>query len=300
MCTCKFCGKFCKSKNGLTVHIKKCPKNPEGTPSKKTIYNYEKELRRQPDGSLKRLPPHKHSEETKRKISKIRKEWLSENKDKHVWKKNSKFVSIPCENFKSFLKSKNINFVEEYEPFQTCNYCIDIAWPDEKIGIEINGNQHYNRDGSLKKYYSDRHLYFENNGWKIFEIHYTKCYNINIEKFEDILNLPIYDKEYVGVYFSKKEKQEMSKKEKELEKIKRQNIKKEKSEELYNQHKKIIENLIYNSGIDFSKYGWSGECKEYLRKRNELFDVNVFKNIKKFFPEFLKQEFVFKRKGSIY
>ena len=30
-----------------------------------------------------------------------------------------------------------------------------------RIGIEINGNQHYERNGKLKKYYQDRHDHIE-------------------------------------------------------------------------------------------------------------------------------------------
>ena len=49
------------------------------------------------------------------------------------------------------------------------------------------------------------------NGWIVFEIHYSKCYNININDFEDILKLPIYDKDYVGKYLSKKEHKKQEK-----------------------------------------------------------------------------------------
>lgn len=90
-------------------------------------------------------------------------------------------------NLKSFLKEKGIKFIEEYEPFNDVNYCVDIAFPDEKIAIEVNGNQHYNKDGSLKDYYQKRHDLFVERGWKIFEIHYTKCYNIDIDYFKNII-----------------------------------------------------------------------------------------------------------------
>ena len=178
-----------------------------------------------------------HTDETKNKLSEIRKKWLSDHKDEHVWKRNSKFKSIPCENLKKYLLSKGINFIEEYEPFNNNNYCLDIAWPDEKIAIEVNGNQHYNNDGSLKEYYKNRHDFFTNNGWKIFEIHYTKCYNIEIKDFNDILNLPIYDKNYVGEYFSHKQK---TAKENEDKAIKRN----KKIEEQNEHDKKIYDSVV--------------------------------------------------------
>lgn len=45
------------------------------------------------------------------------------------------------ENFKQYLRSKNIDFVEEYCPYPNERlFSLDIAWPDEKIAIEINGS----------------------------------------------------------------------------------------------------------------------------------------------------------------
>ena len=174
-----------------------------------------------------------HTDETKKKLSEIRKKWLSNHKDEHVWKRNSKFKSIPCENLKKYLLSKGINFVEEYEPFDDNNYCLDIALPDKKIAIEVNGNQHYNDDGSLKEYYKNRHDFFTNNGWKIFEIHYTKCYNIEIKDFNDILNLPIYDKNYVGAYFSHKQKAEKENEDKIIKRNKKIEEQKEHDKNIY-------------------------------------------------------------------
>lgn len=118
-----------------------------------------------------------HTKETIELMSTLKIKFLKENPDRHPWKKSSKFRSAPCEKFKSFLISNNINFIGEYQPLDDKFYNIDISFPDKKIGIEINGNQHYNRDGSLKQYYKKRHDEIENAGWKLFEIHYSKVYN---------------------------------------------------------------------------------------------------------------------------
>lgn len=106
-------------------------------------------------------PSKTHTNETKIKMSKIRKQWLTDNPD-----------SVPCENFKRVLKDENIDFVEEYQPLKERFFSIDIAFPDKMIGIEINGNQHYNRDGTLKLYYRERHRLIEDAGWKLYEISY--------------------------------------------------------------------------------------------------------------------------------
>lgn len=121
--------------------------------------------------------PRKHSEETKKLLSTIRKEWLKDNPDKHPWKSKEKFVSEPCENLKRILSESGIVFIEEYQPLQDRFYSIDIVLLNQKIGIEVNGNQHYNRNGELKKYYQERHDNITNDGWYLYEIHYSKCYD---------------------------------------------------------------------------------------------------------------------------
>ena len=296
MFKCKFCGKEISNKGCLVLHENNCIKNPNHIPSKTQQKIIDRNNRRGENEKIK-IIGHPHTNETKKILSEKRKQWLLDHKDQHVWRRDSKFLSKPCEHLKSYLKEKGINFVEEYEPFDDVNYCVDIAWPDEKIAIEVNGNQHYNRDGSLSKYYQKRHNLFESRGWKVFEIHYTKCYNININDFEDILKLPIYDKNYVGKYFSKKDKNEKEKN----KKIKENKIlaKQNKKQEIEEQHKQIIYNLINNSGIDFTKSGWSTKAYNYLLERNELWNKGILRCIRKYYPEFLQREDVWKRKGSI-
>lgn len=120
------------------------------------------------------------SNDVKKSISVGRSKYLKENPDKHPWKKHSKFKSKPCEYFKKMLTENNIIFVEEYEPSDDKFYSIDVAFPNKKIGVEINGNQHYNRDGLLKDYYIDRNNFLKNIGWKIIDIHYSVVYNKDI------------------------------------------------------------------------------------------------------------------------
>ena len=335
---CKYCGKTISNKGCLVLHERSCQLNPN---KENIIHKYDnnfiswnKGLTKETSESIKRghdkwmqlynegkikFNPHKWTEEEKKNLSEKRKKWLAEHKDEHVWRRDSKFLSQPCENLKQYLRDKNINFVEEYEPFDDINYCLDIAWPDEKIAIEVNGNQHYNKDGSLSNYYQKRHNLFIERGWKIFEIHYSKCFNININNFEDILNLPIYDKNYVGKYFSKKElkneqkrlnklklKNEKLENKKKQHEIKEQKLKQEQlikdkqKQEIKEKRKQIIYNLINNSGIDFSKSGWSTKATKYLKDRGELWNKIIFRCIRKYYPEFLQRENVYKRKGSKY
>jgi very-short-patch-repair endonuclease len=125
----------------------------------------------------KRDRPTKMSKDAKRQMSESRKKWLKENPDKHPWKRHNKFKSVPCDKFKEKLKSSGFNFIPEYQALEDRFFSIDVAFPDKKIGIEINGQQHYKSDGTLKDYYQDRHDLLVSDGWDIIEIHYSVVYN---------------------------------------------------------------------------------------------------------------------------
>ena len=119
----------------------------------------------------------KHTEEAKKKISEGRKLYLAVNPDKHPWKKADKLKSVSCEKLKAFLKLKGLQFVEEFNPIADRAFAIDIAFPDIKLGIEVNGNQHYQRDGSFHEYYQQRHDLIVAAGWTLIELHYSTCHN---------------------------------------------------------------------------------------------------------------------------
>lgn len=286
---CKYCGKELYNEGCLAYHESRCNSNPNAIISKTKQDKILNKLIRESLG-VKRLPISKQAHINMSIGAKNR---CIKYPYTCGWKGQ---ISKPCENLKQYLRDKGINFVEEYIPLKDRYFSLDIAWPDEKIAIEVNGNQHYNKDGSLKKYYQERHNLLEENGWKIFEIHYSKCYNININDFNDILNLPIYDKDYVGKYFSQKEIKDKQKQ----EELKIKEIKQKQNQETEEQHKQIIYNLINNSGIDFTKSGWSKKATEYLLNRNEMFHKLIFRMIRKYYPEFLQREDVWKRKGSKY
>lgn len=129
--------------------------------------------------TLKSRPPIKLSDETKKKISEGRKKYLAENPDKHGWSNSNHHYSVPCELLKSKLKDSGVSFIEEFQPLreQGRYFSIDIYFPDLKIGWEVNGNQHYESDGSLKPYYQNRHELIEAVGIKLIEIKYHKVFS---------------------------------------------------------------------------------------------------------------------------
>lgn len=227
---------------------------------------------------------HSHTPESKRVLSERRKLYLAENPDKHVWKRSDKFKSKPCENIKNFLSSKNIIFVEEYSPSDERHFAIDIAFPDIKLGIEINGNQHYKSDGTLKDYYQDRHEFLENLGWIIIEVHYSLCFNT--ENIEKILDLNTIKSSKLDAYTIEKYLKPKTVKIKRT----RAEANRQRHQQLYDKWEKY-KNVIFEHNIDFSKYGWSGKVSAVLG----ILPQKVNSWMKKYHPNFYESE-CFKRK----
>lgn len=226
------------------------------------------------------------SEEAKILISEKRKKYLLENPDKHPWKRDKKKVSVPCENVKNYLRQNGIDFVEEFSPLSDRLFSIDIAFPHLMIGIEVNGNQHYNSDGSLKDYYQERHDLIEQAGWRLIEVHYTECFNNEqIAKFLDF-DVPHDNSEQIKRFFVERGKIKKDEsgtrrgckkvitgqKKQKIKSIPERKSKKPKTTLARGQKIKIrtdakwepIKDKIFDYGIDFSKYGWVTEVSKIL------------------------------------
>lgn len=67
----------------------------------------------------------------------------------------------------NFLESKNINFIREVKEGK---YFIDLALPERRIAIEIDGQQHEKR----KQSDFNKDLYLISRGWKVFRIKYPE------------------------------------------------------------------------------------------------------------------------------
>lgn len=118
--------------------------------------------------------------EQRQRMSAAKRKWNLENPERlrQLMIERAKNLSVPCERLKTWLRTREIPFIEEFEPLRHLGryYSIDIAFPDRKIGIEVNGNQHYEKDGRLKERYQKRHDDIEADGWTLYEIHYPICF----------------------------------------------------------------------------------------------------------------------------
>jgi len=219
------------------------------------------------------------SDVAKLRISEGRKKFLKENPDKHPWKNNDKFKSVPCELLKTKLIENDVLFIEEYQPSNERFYSIDIAFPNKKIGIEINGNQHYNRNGTLGEYYVNRNKYLNSIGWEIIDIHFSLVYsNSLLEKFIALIKENTLTVEEFGNY-TKEYYERKNKKKNEL--ILRKN---EKSNTII-QKIELIKNALLLSEIDFSKFGWVEKASVIIKNNPQKVNGWMKKNMPEFYAE---------------
>lgn len=223
-----------------------------------------------------KLKKYEVKNETKKLISEGRSKWLRENPDNHPWKYKSK--SKPCEEFKKFLTSKKILFVEEVLISKERLYSVDILIPEHSTVIEINGNQHYDSQGELKGYYKERNEFIKSKGWIVFEVHYSVVYKSDL--CEMILE-NIRKNIQIDIPFYIRKKKQTKYKNREDYWKKRKEIKNKKYKEKLK--------LLKESDIEFDKIGWVKLASSILGVKNPT------KLLKEIDPEFYKK--CYKRKN---
>jgi hypothetical protein len=143
---------------------------------------------------------------------------------------------------------------------------------------------HYD-NGILKPYYQDRQNLIESDGWILFQLHYTHVYkkcviDDVIKRLNDTICERIEYTHYVRPSGSSI-KEQYKKKVEENKKIKQDII----------DHKI---NVILNSDVDFSKFGWVQKVANLLNIKHQ--HVVIF--IKKHIPDFYNDK-CFKKKQSV-
>jgi very-short-patch-repair endonuclease len=138
----------------------------------------------------KRRKTYKHTQETKDKISKIRKEYLEKNPNKVPYLLNhSSKESYPEKYFTEVFEKEKIEVVKKH---RVKLYELDFCILDKKIDIEIDGTQHY-YDKKIVESDKKRTKFLEDNGWDVIRIDwrkYQKLDKLNKELF--IKNLKNY------------------------------------------------------------------------------------------------------------
>ena len=113
-----------------------------------------------------------HTEETKKKISESRIKFLRENPDMVPYKLNhySKGRSYAEEYWKVVLDSRDMIYKEQH---QIGPYQLDFAFVDQKIDLEIDGDQHH-LDKRVVESDKRRNQYLEELGWKTIRVKWSE------------------------------------------------------------------------------------------------------------------------------
>jgi very-short-patch-repair endonuclease len=244
------------------------------------------------------------SDETKEKQRIKRVEYLKKRTGKTAWERRnngdmSYIESVfynKCMNSGIFHKYDVVNEYCEYP------YFIDFAFINEKIAVELDGKQHFINNKRVEHDIKRDNILNEK-GWRIFRINYEEVLNVNIinrlEKFISSDNIKNFENRLV-LYKEYKEnmlknvkkiiKQEKNidlnyiKKEKNIKILEKKVNKLNKTSEQNN----VLIDLVLNSNIDFSVFGWVKKVSILINKKK----VNVW--MKKYMLDFYNEN-CFKR-----
>jgi very-short-patch-repair endonuclease len=225
-----------------------------------------------------------HTEETKQKIRKGRHEFLKKKTGQTAWERRAAGKLSYLEQWfldnviEKYNLDKEFDIANEYSVFP---YFVDFAFLNIKLAVELDGACHFSNgteriDHDDKK---DKHLI--DLGWKIFRISYKELNIETIDKFiSTIHNIEkISDKVLGGIVHkrlsSKKSPKYGTRKDYAM------------SMQLQNKPKNDIRiELILQSNIDFSKFGW-------IQKVAKLFEISPQKIsgwMKKHMPDFYNEK----------
>jgi very-short-patch-repair endonuclease len=131
--------------------------------------------------------PRKHSQETKSKISRIRKAYLKKHPDKvpYILNHYSKGDSYPEKYFKGLFKRENIRLKKDHN---VGTYWLDFASLGKKVDIEIDGNQHRD-DPAIVKHDKNRTKWLVNKGWKVYRILWSDYKKKTIEEKKKVIGV---------------------------------------------------------------------------------------------------------------
>jgi len=172
---CKYCGEEIEASKAGS-HALHCEMNPAYEKNKEILDKARKE----------HFIGRKHTDETKKKLSKIRRKYLEENPDKVPYLLNhySKGESYPEKYFRKIFEKYKVDFEQEY---RVKTYSLDFAILSKKIDIEIDGEQHY-LDPTVIKSDIRRNRYLSENGWEVIRIRWSDYQKLRKEERKEFIN----------------------------------------------------------------------------------------------------------------
>jgi very-short-patch-repair endonuclease len=189
---------------------------------------------------------------------------------------HSSKISYPERYFLRVLRG----FIFQYKVPGTL-YEIDFANQERKIAIEIDGDQHY-EDKKMVDHDLKRDKILKELGWETIRIRWSQYRSLDKQQrkkvIDKIMSFTIDpEKDIVFFYNHRKETEEREKR-----------IKKEKKEELIKKKKE----MVLNSGINLSSFGWVVEVSKILgltpnsggrwvrKNMPDFYELNCYKNKK--------------------
>ena len=231
---------------------------------------------------------------------------LSSNHKKHIsetlskahkegrhpgWSHINKDVNRRSYPEKWFIKNviKEYELISKYtikEKMPYGKYFLDFAFLELKLDVEIDGQQHFRTQKSIE-HDKQRDDFLIKNGWKVYRIAWLEIkqnFNKVVEDFLRFLETNqlyrVYNLEELNAYMNRKQP-----------KYGKYNYIKMLKEKSYQENLPIV-NMIIESNIDFSKYGWVNE----VAKLTGLKTQKVNKWMKKHMIDFYNDK-CFKRVG---
>jgi very-short-patch-repair endonuclease len=125
------------------------------------------------------------SDETKAKLSKIRKEYLRKNPDKVPYLLNhSSKESYPEKYFTEVFEKEGLDVVKK---FRVSLYELDFSIPHKRIDIEIDGSQHH-LDEKIVMSDMRRTEFLESEGWDVIRVNWSNYQKLNYEEKSTFIN----------------------------------------------------------------------------------------------------------------
>lgn len=209
--SCQFCGKVCKNRNSLCNHERLCVLNPNRQQHVGfSAYNkarqtgeavaWNKGLTKETDERVARnaeaiqayyeehpgtFKGRHHTKESRKLISKRRKDFLEANPDMVPYLLNhASKESYPETYFKELFIKNNIDLVYHH---RIHTYELDFCNIDRRIDIEIDGEQHY-LDPRIIESDKRRSKFLEDLGWKVYRIRWSEYQSMDTENRHKVIS----------------------------------------------------------------------------------------------------------------
>ena len=175
---CRHCHKICKNINSLRNHERLCPQNAERHYISYTLgmQAWNKGLTKNTDERVKSrgetyskrvkaglikiaMKGKRHTDETKKKMSEAHK--------KH-WTNGESIFATAREHRRSYPEAYfSTIFSDAKQNYHVLRYYLDFAWPNKKIYVEVDGEQHYTENGL--RHDKERDGLLKSAGWECIE-----------------------------------------------------------------------------------------------------------------------------------